>query len=115
METGAMAVWVQNVARHGSCRCTEEPGRGVARRSAMHPQRFLRDQFHAYRMWILERRLPQAPTALVVPAGIELTFLQRHARRDWACARAGDHDWPQYRVALENEHDLIVARRGTEM
>jgi ribosomal protein S18 acetylase RimI-like enzyme len=80
----------------------------------MHPQRFLRDQFHAYRMWILERRCPQAPAALVVPAGIELAFLHRHARRDWACARAADHDWPQYRVALEHDHDLIVARRGAE-
>jgi ribosomal protein S18 acetylase RimI-like enzyme len=76
----------------------------------MRSQRFLRDQFHAYRMWILERPAGAAAD-VVAPAGIDLVFLDRHARRDWACQRADDGDWPQFRVALEHEHDLVLAQR----
>jgi len=76
----------------------------------MRAQRFLRDQFHAYRMWILERpRAPQPASQAAPPAGVELVFADRHTRRDWACQRADDSDWSQYRVALEHDHDLILA------
>lgn len=79
-------------------------------------QRFWHNQFHLYRLWILERR---AKAVVATPArgdsvapGVELHFLDRHARRDWVCQRGGDADWPQFRVALQLEHDLVLARRG---
>lgn len=84
----------------------------------MRAHRFWRDQFHAYRMWILERR-PGAGTPgdslASLPPGIELQFLDRHARRDWMCLRGGDGDWPQFRVALLHDHDLVLARRGADV
>ena len=75
----------------------------------MRTQRFLRDQFHAYRMWILERAAATAEPGSG-PPGVDFVFLDRHARRDWACQRADDRDWPQFRVALEHEHDLVLAQ-----
>jgi GNAT superfamily N-acetyltransferase len=78
----------------------------------MRAHRFWRDQFHAYRMWILERELPRVPDPMpAIPVGIELRMLDRHARRDWVCQRGDASDWPQYRVALEHGHDLVLALR----
>jgi GNAT superfamily N-acetyltransferase len=73
--------------------------------------RFWRDQFQAYRLWILERG-PGAPiqTPLrATPAGLELRFLDRHERRDWVCQRGGDADWPQFRAAIQHDHDIVLA------
>jgi ribosomal protein S18 acetylase RimI-like enzyme len=84
----------------------------------MQTHRFWRDQFHAYRMWILERGPGAGPAgdgATSLPAGIDLAFLDRHARRDWVCLRGGDGDWPQFRVALLHDHDLVLARRGADI
>jgi len=81
----------------------------------MRAQRFWRDQFHAYRMWILERPAPPADSPRPVattPPGVELQFLDRHLRRDWVCQRGADSDWPQYRVALEHSHELVLAKSG---
>jgi len=76
-------------------------------------QRFLRDQFHAYRLWILERSRPaDAAAAWAPPSGLDLVVLDRHARRDWVAQRSDDADWTQYRTALENEHDLVLAQRA---
>jgi len=80
----------------------------------MRTQRFLRDQFHAYRMSILERTpgaTGVAVAAQALPAGVDVVVLDRHARRDWACQRADEGDWPQFRVALEHDHDLVLAQR----
>jgi GNAT superfamily N-acetyltransferase len=76
--------------------------------------RFLRDQFRAYRMWILERAAGAPGPVAGVPAGaaVEFTFLDRHARRDWTCRHSGTGDWPQYRVALAHDHDLVIATLG---
>jgi ribosomal protein S18 acetylase RimI-like enzyme len=76
----------------------------------MRSQRFLRDQFHAYRMLILERAARRSDPG-GAPVDVEFAFLDRHARRDWACQRADEGDWPQFRVALEHEHELVLARR----
>jgi ribosomal protein S18 acetylase RimI-like enzyme len=79
--------------------------------------RFLRDQFRAFRMWILECPLGGSGTgfhAPADPASVEFTFLDRHARRDWMCQQSGTGDWPQYRVALAHAHDLVVAKSGSE-
>jgi len=82
----------------------------------MQPRRFWRDQFHAYRMWILERRRPAAalqPESAALDC--QFVFLDRHARRDWMVQRGDGADWAQYRVAIEHEHDLVLARRGEEV
>ena len=79
----------------------------------MRTQRFLRDQFHAFRLWILER--PRAGGAMLPasgPDGVDFVFLDRHARRDWVTQRADETDWEQYRIALDYEHDLVLAVRG---
>lgn len=79
----------------------------------MRTQTFLRDQFHAFRLWILERPCARGPFAPVpAPDGVEFVFLDRHARRDWVTQRADEADWEQYRIALEYEHDLVLAVRG---
>ena len=76
---------------------------------------FWREQFRLYRLWIFERRRAEIATAAEpLPSGITLRLLGRHARRDWACQRTAAADWPQYRIALENDHDLILAERGGE-
>jgi GNAT superfamily N-acetyltransferase len=80
----------------------------------MRTQRFLRDQFHAYRMWILERGAGSDAAERPAPAGVDIVVADRHARRDWACQRGDDGDWPQFRVALQHEHDLVLARRNGE-
>jgi ribosomal protein S18 acetylase RimI-like enzyme len=82
----------------------------------MGPAEFLRNQFRLYRLWILERDLGAGvePTASEVPEGLEIRFLDRHARRDWICERASSRDWPQFRAALQHHHDLVVAREGEE-
>ena len=89
------------------------PGDGKA--GSMRSTRFLRDQFQAYRLWILARQAPPAaaaPEEPRLPPGVELRLLDRHARRDWVCQRGADADWPQYRIALLHDHDLVVANRG---
>jgi ribosomal protein S18 acetylase RimI-like enzyme len=80
----------------------------------MRASRLWRDRFQAYRLWILERRAGAASQAVGAPppAGIELRFLDRHARRDWVVQRGGEVDWPQFRAALLHEHDLVLAQRG---
>ena len=99
--------------RHGSCPTHGMGDSAAVGRSTMRTQRFLRDQFHAFRLWILERPRARGPVAPVpVPEGVEFLFLDRHARRDWVTQRADDADWEQYRIALEYEHDLVLARRG---
>jgi len=77
----------------------------------MGPGEFLRNQFHFYRLWILERSLRNdgAGTEIHPPAAVELRFLDRHSRRDWICQHASDTDWPQFRAALQHDHDLVVA------
>lgn len=76
---------------------------------------FWREPFRLYRLWIFERRRAAVATAAEpLPGGITLRMLDRHARRDWACLRTADADWPQYRIALENDHDLILAERDGE-
>lgn len=85
----------------------------------MRANRFWRDQFQAYRLWILERGLPGAAapagaTSRPLPPEVELHFLDRHARRDWVCQLGGDADWPQFRVALLHGHDLLIASRDGE-
>jgi ribosomal protein S18 acetylase RimI-like enzyme len=87
----------------------------------MRAHRFWRDQFHAYRLWILERR-PAPPPALAatravpatLPSDLELVFLDRQTRGDWMRQRGAEADWPQFQAALAHNHDLIVARRGSE-
>jgi ribosomal protein S18 acetylase RimI-like enzyme len=110
----------------------------------MRARRFWRDRFHAYRMWILERRrasspLPEggetaspprkpvgrsepAPAVSGVAGGVaagnapvEFVLLDRHARRDWVVHRGDDADWRQFRVALEHDHDIVLARRGEQV
>lgn len=82
----------------------------------MRPRRFWRDQFHAYRMEILERRRPRGDLRTENPAlDCEFVFLDRHARRDWMVQRGEGADWAQYRVALQHEHDLVLARRGDQV
>ncbi len=83
---------------------------------AMRPDEFLRNQFRLYRLWILERTLDGVRTTVHVepPDGIQVRFLDRHERRDWICDRASDSDWPQFRAALQHDHDLIVASAGDE-
>jgi len=82
----------------------------------MQPRRFWRDRFHAYRMWILERQRPQGDSRTAEPAlDCDFVFLDRHARRDWMVQRGEGADWAQYRVALEHEHDLVLARRGDQV
>ena len=74
--------------------------------------RFLRDQFRAYRMWILERPAGAGGAtagAVLESAPVEYTFLDRHARRDWTCRTSTNGDWQQYQVALACEHDLVLA------
>ena len=81
----------------------------------MRSSRFLRERFQAYRLWILERCLTQpmaAGSESRLADGLDLHFLDRHARRDWVTQRGADADWPQFRVALEHGHDLVLARRG---
>ncbi len=80
----------------------------------MQPGEFLRKQFRVYRLWILERSLDDVPTTVELrpPDGVRVRFLDRHARRDWICDHASDHDWPQFRAALQHEHDLVVASHG---
>jgi GNAT superfamily N-acetyltransferase len=77
----------------------------------MGPGEFLRNQFHFYRLWILERSLRNdgVGTENHSPAAVELRFLDRHSRRDWICQHASDADWPQFRAALQHDHDLVVA------
>ncbi len=58
---------------------------------------------------------PAAVPAPVMPSGVTLRRLDRHARRDWVTQRTADSDWSQYRVALENEHELFLAERGDEV
>ena len=74
--------------------------------------RFLRDQFRAYRMWILERPAGAGGAPADVAgdsAPIEYTFLDRHARRDWTIRASTNDEWQQYQVALAREHDLVLA------
>lgn len=82
----------------------------------MRPGEFLRNQFRYYRLCILERTLDGVPTASGSrsPSDVQVRFLDRHARRDWICDHASDHDWPQYRTALQHDHDLVVATHGKE-
>lgn len=76
----------------------------------MGPGEFLRNQFRIYRLWILERELAAADaSATNVIAGLDLRFLDRHARRDWICQRASNRDWPQFRAALQHDHELCLA------
>jgi GNAT superfamily N-acetyltransferase len=77
----------------------------------MGPGEFWRNQFRIYRLWILERDLApgDATASSAGMAGLELRFLDRHARRDWICQRASNSDWPQYRAALQHDHELCVA------
>ena len=77
----------------------------------MGPGDFLRTHFRLYRLWILERGAEHGADAPPeAPAGIEIRFLDRHARRDWICQHAGNEmDWPQFRTALLHDHDLVVA------
>ncbi len=83
----------------------------------MQTHRLWRDQFRAFRMWILERPRgragPSAPHEAPDP-GVETVFLDRHAKRDWLRSHAADGDWDQFQVALAHEHDLVLARRGGE-
>jgi GNAT superfamily N-acetyltransferase len=76
-------------------------------------QHFLRRQFRLYRLWVLEGFPPESGTASSSPVapGIDLRFLNRHERRDWICQRTSDADWDQYRAAITNEHDLVIASR----
>ena len=80
----------------------------------MGPGEFLRNQFHLYRLWILERPLRHdgVATEVLPPAAVELHFLDRHSRRDWICQHSSDNDWPQFRAALQHDHDLVVASSG---
>lgn len=80
----------------------------------MGPGDFLRTHFRVYRLWILERALGPGPVPEPnAPAGVEIRFLDRHARRDWICQHAGNEaDWPQFRTALLHDHDLVVAMQG---
>jgi GNAT superfamily N-acetyltransferase len=84
----------------------------------MRAHRFWRDQFRAYRLWILERRGGAPPPADAAasppPADVDIVRLDRHARRDWATQQSADADWAQFRIALLHDHDLVVARRGQE-
>ena len=78
----------------------------------MGPGDFLRTYFRVYRLWILERGVGGNPATAPSPppAGVEIRFLDRHARRDWICQHAGNEaDWPQFRTALLYDHDLVVA------
>ena len=77
----------------------------------MGPGEFLRNQFQLFRLCILEGSLLRggAEVAFVPPEHVELRFLDRHARRDWICQHATDADWPQFRAALQHDHDLVVA------
>lgn len=77
----------------------------------MGPAEFLRNQFGLYRLWILECALNDtgALQGAALPSDVEIRFLDRHARRDWICERASSRDWPQFRVALQHHHDLVVA------
>jgi ribosomal protein S18 acetylase RimI-like enzyme len=104
--------------------------RGMGMRS----RRLWGDRFRAYRMWILERRPAAAPSgappsssperdrdALHSPAAadapdapVHFVLLDRHARRDWVVHRGDETDWRQFRVALEHDHDIVVARRGDQ-
>jgi GNAT superfamily N-acetyltransferase len=81
---------------------------------AMGPGEFLRSQFQLYRLCILERWLREAGAEMEAPPPprTELRFLGRHARRDWVCNHATDADWPQFRTALQHDHDVVVARMG---
>jgi len=78
------------------------------------PQEFLRRQFRLYRLWVLEARLHEATR---VPAGelprdTAIRILEREERRDWICQRTSDADWEQYRTAITNDHDLVLATRA---
>jgi len=77
------------------------------------PQDYLRRQFRLYRLWVLQAQVDTnaAAAAAPLPAGVELRFLDRHERRDWICHRTSDADWNQYRTAITNDHDLVIARR----
>jgi ribosomal protein S18 acetylase RimI-like enzyme len=95
----------------------------------MRGRRFWRDRFRVYRMWILERRAPSVPgSPVVAPADLgseppprrdgpeataaEFVLLDRHARREWAVHHGDEADWRQFQVAIEHDHDLVLARRG---
>jgi ribosomal protein S18 acetylase RimI-like enzyme len=79
------------------------------------PGEFLRNHFRLFRLWILERSIRDACVGLVTPpAGVTIEFLAREARRDWICSHASEMDWPQFRSALQHDHDLVVATRNGE-
>jgi len=81
----------------------------------MHTRGFWRERVHWYRLWIFERRSTPVADPLPAPSDVSLRRLDRHQRRDWVTQRTADRDWPQYRVALENDHELILAERGGEV
>lgn len=79
----------------------------------MGPGEFLRNHFRFFRLWILERdtRSGGADSAADTPADVEVRVLNRVERRDWICSHASDAEWPQFRAALQHDHDLVVAKR----
>lgn len=70
---------------------------------------FLREHFGLFRLWILERPAEWAGSESPGPPGILVRTLNRHERRDWACEKAGERDWLQFKTALRHDHDLVLA------
>jgi GNAT superfamily N-acetyltransferase len=93
----SLAAWT--IGRHQEWECRVQP------------QDFLRRQFRLYRLWVLQAQVESSAEPAPLPEGVELRFLDRHERRDWICHRTSDADWDQYRTAITNEHDLVIASR----
>ena len=79
----------------------------------MQPSDFLRSQFGLYRLWVLQCAQDHHART-TVSNDVELRFLDRHERRDWIFQRTSDADWDQYRTAIANDHDLVLAMREGE-
>jgi GNAT superfamily N-acetyltransferase len=74
------------------------------------PSEFLRNQFGLYRLWVLQCN-QNKQAGPFVGDDVEFRFLDRHERRDWIFQRTRDADWDQYRTAIANDHDLVLAQR----